>query len=153
MAQQCFCLLTLSFICSVPLYLAVNVKYGAEVSKELTPLWILGPLIVAMQVMIIRWLCALYAFSFKQTVKLFKNSPTYCISAYSYIFRGKLKEDISTNVLQPILSAKNRDYRQLTRKKLKELQEWVLEMYLDYVESIWPYYCRTIRFLKRANLI
>ncbi|ESW10034.1 hypothetical protein PHAVU_009G176100 [Phaseolus vulgaris] len=137
----------------VPLYLAVNVKYGAEVSKELTPLWILGPLIVATQVMIMRWLCALYAFSFKQTVNLFKNSPSFCILAYSYIFRGKLKEDISTNVLQPILSVKNRDYRQLTRKKLKELQKWIMEMYLDYVESIWPFYCRTIRFLKRANLI
>lgn len=147
------CLLTLSFICSVPLYLAVNVKYGAEVSKELTPLWILGPLIVATQILAIRCLCALYVFSFNQTVKLLKNSPYYCILAYSYVFRGKLKEDISTYVLQPILRVKNRDYKQLIRKKLKELQEWIVEMYLDYVESIWPYYCRTIRFLKRANLI
>ncbi|KAG5032019.1 hypothetical protein JHK82_015614 [Glycine max] len=137
----------------IPLYLAVNVKYGAEVSKELTPLWILGPLIVATQILAIRWLCALYVFSFKQTVKLLKNSPYYCILAYSYVFRGKLKEDISTYVLQPILRVKNRDYKQLIRKKLKELQEWIVEMYLDYVESIWPYYCRTIRFLKRANLI
>lgn len=147
------CLLTLSFVYSIPLYLAVNVKYGAEVSKELTPLWILGPFIVATQVLAIRWLCALYVFSFKQTVKLLKNSPSYCILAHSYVFRGKLKEDISTYVLQPILRVKNRDYKQLIRKKLKELQEWIVEMYLDYVESIWPYYCRTIRFLKRANLI
>ncbi|KAL2340928.1 hypothetical protein Fmac_008868 [Flemingia macrophylla] len=137
----------------VPFYLAVNVKYGAEVSKELTPLWVLGPLIVAIQVMIIRWLSAVYVFSFKQTVKLIKNSPSYCILAYSYVFHGKLKEDISTYVLQPILSVKNRDYKQLTRRKLKQLQEWIVELYLDFVESIWPYYCRLIRFLKRANLI
>ncbi|RDX60932.1 hypothetical protein CR513_60887 [Mucuna pruriens] len=137
----------------VPFYLAVNVKYGAEVSKELTPLWVLGPLVVATQVVIFRWLCALYAFSFKQTVKFLKNSPSYCILVYSYVLRGKLKEDISTYVLQPILSVKNRNYKQLTRRKLKELQERIVEMYLDYVESIWPYYCRTIRFLKRANLI
>ncbi|KAL8480752.1 hypothetical protein ACS0TY_027332 [Phlomoides rotata] len=26
-----------------PLYLAVNIVYGSRVSKELTPLWILGP--------------------------------------------------------------------------------------------------------------
>ncbi|XP_027333348.1 uncharacterized protein LOC113848144 isoform X2 [Abrus precatorius] len=137
----------------VPFYLAVNVKYGAEVSKELTPLWVLGPLIVAIYIMIIRGVCALYAFSFKQTVKLLKNSPSYCILAFNYIFRGKLKEDIATLALQPILSVKNRDYKQLTRRKLKELQQWIVEMYLDFVESIWPYYCRTVRFLKRANLI
>ncbi|PNX97394.1 hypothetical protein L195_g020623 [Trifolium pratense] len=38
----------------VPLYLAVNLKYGAEVSKELTPLWVFGPLILAIHIMIIR---------------------------------------------------------------------------------------------------
>ncbi|KAK7301553.1 hypothetical protein RJT34_12419 [Clitoria ternatea] len=137
----------------VPFYLAVNVKYGAEVSKELAPLWIFGPLIVAIYIQIIRGLCALYAFSFNQTVNLIKNLPSYCILVYGYVFCGKLKEDISTYFLQPILSVKNRDYKQLTRRKLKELQEWVVEMYLDFVESIWPYYCRTIRFLKRANLM
>ncbi|XP_061362968.1 uncharacterized protein LOC133306655 [Gastrolobium bilobum] len=137
----------------VPFYLAVNVIYGAEVSKELTPLWVLGPLIMAIYIMIMRRLCALYAFSFNMTVKVLKNSPSYCILAYNYVFCGKLKEDISAHLVQPIFSVKNRDYKQLTRGKLKELQEWIVEKYLDYVESIWPFYCRTIRFLKRANLI
>ncbi|KAJ1418308.1 hypothetical protein SESBI_16057 [Sesbania bispinosa] len=140
-------------ICNVPFYLAVNAKYGAEVSKELTPLWVFGPLIMAIYIMIIRGLCALYAFSFNQTVKILKNLPSYCILAYSYIFRGKFKEHIAAYLLQPILSIKNRDYKQLTRRKLKQLQEWIVEKYLDFVESIWPHYCRTIRFLKRANLI
>ncbi|KAJ7956211.1 Embryo defective protein [Quillaja saponaria] len=137
----------------IPFYLAVNVRYGAEVSKELIPLWIIGPLIVALYIKLIRGLCALYVFTFKQTVKVIKNLPTYCIVAYNYVARGKLKEDIGAYVFQPVLSIKNLNYKELTRIKLKELQEWLVEKYLDYVESIWPYYCRTIRFLKRANLI
>ncbi|TKY55224.1 hypothetical protein E2542_SST19638 [Spatholobus suberectus] len=141
------------FLIFAPFYLAVNVVYGAEVSKELTPLWVLGPFIVALYIMIVRWLCALYVFSFKQTVKVIKNSPSYFILAYSYVFSGKFKEDINGHTLQPMLSIKNTDYKQLTRKRLKELAEWIIEMYRDSVESIWPYYCRTIRFLKRANLI
>ncbi|CAA6661226.1 unnamed protein product [Spirodela intermedia] len=47
----------------------------------------------------------------------------------------------------------NMDYKALGRQMLKQLKEWAVETYLDYVESIWPYYCRTIRFLKKANLL
>ncbi|KAK7330509.1 hypothetical protein VNO77_24704 [Canavalia gladiata] len=133
------------FLIFAPFYLGVNVVYGAEVSKELTPLWVLGPSIVALYIMIVRGLCALYVFSFKQTVKVIKNLPSY----YSYVFGGKLKEDINAY----ISGIKNTDYKKLSRKKLKELAEWIMEKYLDFVESIWPYYCRTIRFLKRANFI
>ncbi|KAL6318577.1 hypothetical protein AAG906_000655 [Vitis piasezkii] len=137
----------------IPLYLAVNVAYGPEVSKELAPLWVFGPLIVALYIKMLRGICALYVFSFKQTVKVVKNIPTYYLLAYTYIAHGKLKEDIQARFWQPVVDIKNLDYRELSRRKLKDLQEWLLERYLDFVESIWPYYCRTIRFLKRANLI
>lgn len=140
-------------ICSTPLYLAVNLLYGSEVSKELTPLWIIGPLIVALYVKMFRAICGLYVFSFMQTVKVVKNLPTYCLLVHEYIFRGKLKEVIRARLWKPLEDMKNTDYKELTRGKLKELQVWFMEKYLDYVESIWPYYCRTIRFLKRANLI
>ncbi|KAM3703931.1 hypothetical protein ACJW30_04G137000 [Castanea mollissima] len=137
----------------IPLYLVVNFIYGAEVSKELTPLWVFGPLIIAAYIKMFRWLCALYVFSFKQTVKVIKNLPTYYMVAYSYVARGKLTEDVHSRFWQPVVNIKNLDYKELSRKRLKELQEWMMEKYLDYVESIWPYYCQTIRFLKRANLI
>lgn len=127
--------------------------YGAEVSKELTPLWVFGPLIIALYIKMVRWLCALYAFSFKLTVEVIKNLPTYCRLAYNYVACGKLKEEIRARLWQPIANIKNLDYKELSRRKLKELQEQIMERYLDYVESIWPHYCRTIRFLKRANLI
>ncbi|BBH03794.1 embryo defective 2759 [Prunus dulcis] len=136
-----------------PWYLAVNIIYGAEVSKELTPLWVLGPLIVALYIKMLQWLCALYVFSFKQTVQVIKNLPTYYMVAYRYIAQGKLKEDIRAHFWQPLLNIKNLDYKKLSRRKLKGLQELIVEKYLDFIESIWPYYCRTIRFLKRANLI
>lgn len=127
--------------------------YGAEVSKELTPLWIFGPLIIALYVKMLRWLSALYVFSFKLTIKLIKNLPTYYAVASNYIKQGKLKEDVRARVWQPVVDIKNLDYKELSRRKLKEFQVWLMERYLDYVESIWPSYCRTIRFLKRANLI
>ncbi|CAL5372677.1 unnamed protein product [Camellia sinensis] len=137
----------------VPFYLAVKVVYGAEVSKELMPLWVLGPLIVALYIKILRGLCALYVFTFKQTVKVVKNLPTYYLVAYSYIASGKLEENVRARLLQPLVDIKNLDYKELLKIKMKNLGAWASEKYLDYVESIWPYYCRTIRFLKRANLI
>ncbi|KAJ6676649.1 DEFECTIVE 2759 putative ISOFORM 1-RELATED [Salix viminalis] len=136
----------------IPLFLAVNVMYGSVVSKELTPLWILGPLIVAFYIKLLQGLWSLYVFSFRQTVKVIKNVPAYYLVVSGYIRQG-LKEDIQARVLQPLQSFKNLDCKEFSRKKMMELQEWLMEKYLDYVESIWPYYCRAIRFLKRANLI
>ncbi|CAK8566753.1 unnamed protein product [Lathyrus sativus] len=137
----------------VPLYLAVNVKYGAEVSKELTPLWVFGPLILATHIMIIRGLCALYALSFNQTVKVLRKVPSWCIFANNYIFGGGIKEHIAVYLLRPISSLKDVDYVQLTRRILKVLLEWLMEKYLDFMESIWPHYCQMIRFLKTSKLI
>ncbi|KAK0587995.1 hypothetical protein LWI29_032428 [Acer saccharum] len=137
----------------VPMYLAVNVIYGTGVSKELTPLWVFGPLIVALYVKMFQWLYALYVFSFKQTVKVVTNLPTYYLLAYNYIAQGKLIDEVGACVWQPVADIKNLGFKELSRRKLKEFQEWIGEQYLDFVESIWPYYCRTIRFLKRANLI
>lgn len=137
----------------VPAFLAVNAIYGAEVTKELSPLWIAGPLIVALYVKMFQGLCTLYAFCFKQSAKVIRNLPSYYLIAYHYIVHGKLRDDVRGFVTRPVVAIKNADYKELTRTKLKQLQVWMVERYLDLVESIWPYYCRTIRFLKRANLI
>ncbi|XVF12187.1 hypothetical protein REPUB_Repub08aG0092800 [Reevesia pubescens] len=137
----------------IPWCLAVSFIYGGEVSKELTPLWIFGPLIVALYIKMLRGLCALYVFCFKQTLQIIRNLPTYYRLAYNYVARGKLQDGIRACVWQPVVEIKNLDYKELSRRKMKDFQEWMMEKYLDYVESIWPYYCRTIRFLKRANLI
>lgn len=137
----------------VPAFLAVNAIYGAEVTKELSPLWIAGPLIVALYVKMFQGLCTLYAFCFNQTAKVIRNLPSYYIIAYHYIAHGKLRDDVRALVTRPMVAIKNADYKELTRTKLKQFREWIVEIYLDFVESIWPYYCRTIRFLKRANLI
>ena len=140
-------------MCSVPAFLAVNAIYGAEVTKELSPLWIAGPLIVSLYVKMFQGLCTLYAFCFKQTAKVIRNLPSYYIIAYHYIAQGKLRDDVRGLVTRPMVAVKNADYKELTGARLKQLRVWIVEKYLDFVESIWPYYCRTIRFLKRANLI
>ncbi|TYI72619.1 hypothetical protein E1A91_D07G073400v1 [Gossypium mustelinum] len=137
----------------IPLYMAVSLIYGAEVSKELTPLWVFGPLIVALYIRILRGLCALYILCLKQTLQIVGNLPTYYVVAYNYIAHGKLKEEVRARVWQPVVNIKNLDYKELSRRKMKDFQEWMMETYVDIVESVWPYYCRTIRFLKRANII
>lgn len=134
-----------NLICSIPLYLAVNMKYGPEVAKELTPLWICGPLLVALYIKIVQGLCLLYVYSFKQSVKLVKNLPVY----YDYVISGKLKETIHARLWQPVVDFRNLGYKGIW----KQVQEWVIDKYLDYIESIWPHYCKLIRFLKRANFI
>lgn len=136
-----------------PLYLAVNLIYGSEVSKELTPLWFLGPIIVALYIKMFRAICGLYVFIFKQTVEVIKNLPAFSLLAYDYILSGKLIEAIQTRMWKPMADIKNLNYNEESRRILKDFQGWLVERYLDFIESVWPYYCRTIRFLKRANLI
>lgn len=126
------------------MYLAINIKYAPEVAKELTPLWICGPLLVALYIKIVQGLCILYIYSFKQSGKVVKSLPLY----YNYVVSGKLKETIHGRLL-PIINFRNLGYKGVW----KHVQEWVVDKYLDYIESIWPHYCRLIRFLKRANFI
>uniref|UniRef100_A0A1D1Y4W0 50S ribosomal protein L23 n=1 Tax=Anthurium amnicola TaxID=1678845 RepID=A0A1D1Y4W0_9ARAE len=137
----------------VPWYLITRVLYGIEVTEELTPLWVLGPLITAFYIKTFQGICFLYVFCFKQVIKFVENVPTYYMLIYSYVVEGKLNAFLYAHFCQPIVDVKNMDYRALVRERLKQLKEWAVEKYLDYVESIWPYYCRTIRFLKKANLL
>lgn len=139
--------------CSIPWYFISRVVYGFEVTKELTPLWVLGPLITALYIKLIQGLCFLYVFCFKQTIRFLENVPSYSVLTYSFIAEGRLQAFLYACLCQPIVDAKNMDYKALGRQRLKQLKDWVVETYLDYVESIWPYYCRTIRFLKKANLL
>ncbi|KAF5730866.1 hypothetical protein HS088_TW19G00468 [Tripterygium wilfordii] len=124
---------------SIPCVVAVYMIHGADVLKDLTPLWVLGPLIVALYIKMFQALCALYVFTFRQSVLV-------------NVAQGKLKGDVGARVWDPLANIK-KNHKQLLRKKLEELKEWVVEMYLDFVESIWPYYCKTIKLLQRANLI
>lgn len=143
----------ITFLICVPFYLLVNSAYGPEVSKELTPLWIAGPFIVAFYVKMIRSIWALYVYCFKQAGKVVNNLPTYYALGYDYIAQGKIKEGIREHLLQPLADIKNADYRKVALSKMEDMKVILGEKYLDFTESVWPYYCRTIRFLKKANLI
>lgn len=145
--------ISLPLLIFIPFYLTVRMVYGAEVTKELSPMWILGPLIVAFYVKIIQALCSLYVFCFMLAVRLVRNLPSYFLLVCNYIVEGKLRTFLYTRFWKPVDDVKNMDYKQFVVVKMKQLQEWAYEKYLDYIESIWPYYCRTIRFLKKANLI
>ena len=127
--------------------------YGLEVTKELMPLWVIGPLITALYIKLIKGICFLYVFTFKLAIKVLENVPSYSMMTYRFIMDGRLQSYVYSCICQPIVDLKNMDYKELGRQKLKQIRIWAVESYLDYVESIWPYYCRMIRFLKRANLL
>ncbi|XP_041999336.1 uncharacterized protein LOC121748854 isoform X2 [Salvia splendens] len=141
------------FFLFTPLYVAVNLVYGMEVSKELTPLWILGPIVVTVYVKTFQALCGLYAFSFKQTANVIKKLPVYYSLVHDHIVHGKLKEAMRMHIFLPLADIKNMNYREVTSRKMKDLQGWLVDRQLDLVELVWPWYCRTIRFLKRTHLV
>ncbi|MQL80385.1 hypothetical protein Taro_012838, partial [Colocasia esculenta] len=61
-----------------------------------------------------------------------------------YIAEGKLQAFLYAHLCQLIVDVRNIGYNKLMKQKLMQVNEWALEKYLDYVESLWPYYCRTI---------
>lgn len=136
--------ITVPLLTFIPLYLAVNVIYGAEVSRELTPLWVIGPLMVALYVKLLQGIISLYAFSLKQNYKVIKSMPTYCSRMYKYV---------EENIWGPVINLKNENHKELAARKWKAFEEWMIEQYLDFVESIWPTYWRVLRFLKGANFL
>ncbi|XP_038879349.1 uncharacterized protein LOC120071260 isoform X2 [Benincasa hispida] len=137
----------------IPLYLTIKIFHGAQVSKELMPLWVFGPFIVAFYIKMFHWLCCLSILSFKQTAYLMKNFPCYYKLACDYFSHGRLKEVIRARVWQPVVNIRSLHYKELSRRKFEIVQEWIMERYPDFLELVWPYYCRTIRFLKRANFV
>lgn len=127
--------------------------YGIEVTKELAPLWIMGPLITALYIRAIQGICSLYVFCFRKAVEFVASVPSYYALVSGYLREGKLNDFLYAKLCKPVADVKNTDYEALARLRMKQLREWAVEKYLDYVESIWPLYCRTIRFLKKANLL
>ncbi|KAL4036327.1 hypothetical protein IC575_005060 [Cucumis melo] len=137
----------------IPLYLTIKIFYGAQVSKELMPLWVFGPFIVAFYIKMFHWLCCLSILSFKRTAYLMKNFLCYFKLVCGYVSHGRLKEVVRARVWQPLVNIRSLHYKELSRRKFQFMQEWIMERYLDFLELVWPYYCRSIRFLKRANLV
>ncbi|KAK4753619.1 hypothetical protein SAY87_001723 [Trapa incisa] len=76
--------------------------------------------------------------------QLIKSLPRYYKMARECISQGKVTEDVVAWIWRPLLDIKNLDYKDLSTRKLNGFQEWLLEKYLDFVESIWPYHCITI---------
>ncbi|KAJ8477989.1 hypothetical protein OPV22_021716 [Ensete ventricosum] len=67
--------MSIPIVIFIPGYLMAKVVYGADVTKELMPLSIIGPVIVAFYVKIIQGLCSIYLFFVMQASKLIKNPP------------------------------------------------------------------------------
>ncbi|CAI9267236.1 unnamed protein product [Lactuca saligna] len=119
----------------IPLFLTVNIKYGAHVTKELIPLWIGGPLLLALYIKIVHVIYSLYVFSFKQSVKLVNNFG-----------HGRI------HLWQQFVYFRNLDYKDESKRMWKEFQEWFGDMCMEFVESMWSYR-RTVGFLKMTKII
>lgn len=125
----------------IPLFLIVNIIYGTQVAKELSPLWIGGPLLVALYIKMVQLICSLYVFSFKKSVKVVKNFS-----------RGKVKEFIRVHLWQHMVYFRNLDYIEESKRIWEEFQAWMADKCLDYVESMWSYR-ETIGFLRMAKIV
>lgn len=132
----------------VPMYVLVNLIYGAEVSKELTPLWKFAPLVVAVYIGMFKLLCAVYAFTFSYVVKVLKIMSAYVQVIYNFVVSGELIRVCFWQTLAYIRNFPKIVKAQWEAKKVKWEEEFV-----DTMETIWPYYCRTIKALKRAKIL
>ncbi|MFS7910835.1 hypothetical protein Hanom_Chr02g00110841 [Helianthus anomalus] len=121
----------------IPLFLTVNVKYGAHVTKELIPLWICGPLLIALYIKTLQVLCSLYVFSFEQSVKLLTT------------LHGKV---ISVHFWQHVVNFMNLDHKHELKRIWKDFQVWLVDTCLDFVGSIWSYR-KMIVVLKMAKIM
>ncbi|KAF3772785.1 hypothetical protein EJ110_NYTH54238, partial [Nymphaea thermarum] len=124
----------LPLVIFVPFYLAVSAIYGGEVVKDLTPMWTLGPAVVFLYVKLVKGICSLYVFTFKQAILPLKRTPGFLLWLYSYIKEGKLKAKMRETFWQPVVDIKNLDYKSLVNSKVKELEVWMVEQYLDFVK-------------------
>ncbi|KAK8961157.1 hypothetical protein KSP40_PGU012172 [Platanthera guangdongensis] len=57
--------ISLPLVIFIPWFLTVRAVYGAEVVKELAPLWIIGPLVLCLYINIIKWHLRLLCFLFR----------------------------------------------------------------------------------------
>uniref|UniRef100_A0A7N0T5A5 Uncharacterized protein n=1 Tax=Kalanchoe fedtschenkoi TaxID=63787 RepID=A0A7N0T5A5_KALFE len=127
----------------IPCYVAIRVIYGVEVLKELTPLWILGPLIVALDIKMFQAVSQLYVFSFKQAEIAIRSIPS----------PEKLTQATRAYFSQKFAEMKSLDFKKVANLKVKEiprLKEIISTLFFTYS---WPLYWRTVRFLARSNLI
>ncbi|XP_042389841.1 uncharacterized protein LOC121981411 isoform X1 [Zingiber officinale] len=145
--------ISIPFFIFIPLFLTIKVVHGAEAARDLMPLWIAGPLIVALYIKVIQRICSLYAFLFVQGGKFVMDLPKHALLVYSCIAEGKLRAYLWTCFVKPFVDISAFKYKDYFSQKYEQLKVVAAENYISLVESLWPYYCRTIRFLKRANLI
>ncbi|KAL9260188.1 hypothetical protein AKJ16_DCAP05960, partial [Drosera capensis] len=122
------------FLIFVPFFLAVAFMYGMEVSKELTRLWIIGPLIAAFYTRIVQKIIALYIFSIRQ--------PAIC---------RNVSERLKEAVLLRVTKIKSFDPKEITIRKWEEFKETLEERYIDFTEWIWPVYLIIFKYLKKAK--
>ncbi|KAF5817305.1 hypothetical protein HanRHA438_Chr02g0052771 [Helianthus annuus] len=121
----------------IPLFLTVNVKYRAHVTKELLPLWICGPLLIALYIKTLQVLCSLYVFSFEQSVKLLTT------------LHGKV---IAVHFWQHVVNFMNLDHKHELKRIWKDFQVWLVDTGLDFVGSVWSYR-KMIVVLKMAKIM
>ncbi|CAM8933813.1 unnamed protein product [Rhodiola kirilowii] len=135
--------LKITMLIFIPCYVAIRVIYGVEVLKELTPLWILGPLIVAFDIKMFQAISQLYVFCFKQAEIAIRSMPS----------PNKLTEAMYTYILHTLVAMTSFDYKKAAKMKLKEIIQWNKNVPVIFLTLSWPFYWRIVRFLTRSNLI
>ncbi|KAL9267066.1 hypothetical protein AKJ16_DCAP19242 [Drosera capensis] len=95
----------------VPFFLAVTLIHGMEVSKALTRLWIIGPLIAALYTRIVQKIISLYIFSIRLPISICRN----------------VSERLTEAVLLCFTKIKSFNPMEITIRKWEEFKETVEE--------------------------
>eukprot|EP01018_Ginkgo_biloba_P018937 Gb_33113 [translate_table: standard] len=138
-------------------FLAITVIFGIRASSDLLPLWIIGPLMMGTFIKSYLLLSSLCIRVTTDALVMVKAVTDKCVELQLIVKNGNLIQMIQLHVRQ-FFEAKRSEvvdyfrsgkFKELLWQKWKEFGEWNSERTQDFVESIWPQWRATTRFLKK----
>ncbi|KAH9322969.1 hypothetical protein KI387_017608, partial [Taxus chinensis] len=135
----------------LPCFFAVTVLYGNEISSELTPLWIIGPLAMGTFIklsLVASHLCVRLAIN---TVVIGMATPGKCMEAMHNCIRAVqlYKQNLVTKRDELISCVRSGEYKEIWWQKFKEYKERKTDEYYDILDFWWPKWRFVERFVKK----
>lgn len=113
----------------LPLYLLVTLAFGPSVSSDLTPLWLIGPLLLSLSLLLLSHLSSLSLALLQRTTERRQLALSYFRELLAYAKSGRLPEDA-----QMLLVVAGMEVRARGRRVLDSLERRKGELVV-YVES------------------
>lgn len=130
---------------------AVTVLYGFEVSSDLLPLWLIGPLFMAAFIkssLVFYHICVQIT---TNIVTIGREAPAKCMEAmHNRILAVQLyMKALEARTVELIVCITSGKYKEIFREKLKEYKVRKTDEFFDYIDYWWPKWRQFERFLKK----